>query len=185
MAMAGQPSPDQREDLDELTHKLDSFHQGLKNAWKAIEDLEDNLAAEREQRRELEAENEELRQRINDLDARTDLLNLVEKADEMSGKQRSVALIQHLRRAAERQADRGNKAKSSVNREGAEAALQYPSVDRTTLYDDMRRAARLVGNKHVLWYESASGGDSRLKLNLEAGDLPTGIVGAAGNNGGE
>jgi hypothetical protein len=70
-----------------------------------------------------------------------------------------------------------------VTRQEAEAALHHPDVDRTTIYDDMRRAVRLVDNKNVLWYESSSGGASRLKLDLEAGELPAGIIGQDTNHG--
>jgi len=147
----------------------------------ALEDELDDVRDERDELRDdvhdLQEENEELREEIDRLHARTDLLNLVENSDDMTGKQRSVTLIQHLKKKAETQRDRGRDAKASVNREEAESALQYPDVDRTTLYDDMRRAERLVGNKNVLTYDSATGGDSRLKLNLEAGDLPQDVVG--------
>lgn len=170
--------------IEELNAKLETFQEGLGNAWDAIDDLEEQLEGEREERRRLQEENERLREEIEQLNARTDLLRLVEDSDEMTGEQRSVALIQNLRRAAEKERDRGREAKSSVNREEAERALHHPDVDRTTIYDDMRRAARLVDNEHVLKYVSGSGGGSRLKLNLEAGDLPHEAVGQHTNNGG-
>lgn len=170
--------------LTELNAKLEAYKKGLENAWEAIDGLKEQLGEERAERRRLQAENEDLRAEIERLDARTDLLRLVEQSDDMTGKQRSVALIQHLRRAAERQRDRGRPAKSSVDRDDAESALQFPDVDRTTIYDDMRRAVRLVDNEAILWYESNSGGESRLKLDLEAGDLPSEIVGQPTNHGG-
>jgi len=168
---------DVQEEVEDLAAKVDTFRDGLRSAWDAIDDLEEELQEEREERRRLEEENEQLREEVERLHARTDLLRLVENSDEMTGKQRSLALIQHLKKAAEKQRDRDREAKASVNREEAESALQYPDVDRTTLYDDMRRAERLVDNKSVLWYESASGGASRLRLNLDAGSLPEEIAG--------
>ena len=180
--MNGEDSEDAS--IEELHAKLESFRDGLENAWESLDSLEAQLTEERAERRRLEAEIEDLRSDVESLDARTDLLRLVEQSDEMTGKQRSVALVQNLRRAAKKERDRGRQAKASVDREEAERALQHPNVDRTTVYDDMRRAARLVGNEDVVTYVSASGGGSRLQLNLEAGDLPNRIVGHRSNNGG-
>ena len=163
--------------LDELRAKVEGFRDGLRSAWEAIDRLEEQLEEERVQRRRVEAQNEDLRDQVEHLAARTDLLRLVENSDKLTAKQRSVALIQHLRRAAEKQRDRDRQAKASMNREEAERALQYPAIDRTTIYNDMRRAARLVDNQDVLRYVSASGGESRLRLSLEAGRLPGEITG--------
>lgn len=170
--------------IDEINVKIEALRDGLKNAWAAIDDLEEQVHEEREHRRRLEDENDDLRQEIDRLHAHTDLLRLVEDSDEMTGKQRSLTLVQHLKKQAETQRNRGREAKASVNREEAESALQYPDVDRTTIYDDMRRAERLVDNKTVLQYQSASGGGSRLRLNLEGGDLPSAILGGWTEEGG-
>lgn len=181
--MSEQQSDESDVSLEELNAKLETYRNGLENAWDAIDELQEQLQEERKERKRLEEENENLRNEIERLDARTDLLHLVESSDEMDGRQRSVALIQHLQRAAEKNRERGREAKASVNREEAEGALHHPDVDRTTIYDDMRRAVRLVGNESVLKYESSSGGGSRLKLNLEAGDLPAEVAGQHTNRG--
>ena len=170
--------------VKELAAKLETFQEGLGNAWDEIDDLREELQEEREERRRLEEENDDLREQVEELQARTDLLRLVQSSDDLNGKGRAVALIQHLRRAAQKQRERGRDPKASVNREEAESVLHHPDVDRTTIYDDMRRAARLVGNEDVLKYDSASGGGSRLKLNLEAGDLPSEVVGQQSSHGG-
>ncbi|MFD1601084.1 hypothetical protein [Halobellus rarus] len=166
--------------LTELEGQLKALQQGHNNAWDAIEDLQDQMQEIRAEQRRIQEGQTDLQASIEQIDTRTDLLRLVESSDEMSGKQRSVALIQHLRRAAMRERERGRTAKASLNREEAERALQYPAIDRTTVYTDMDRAERLVGDRDVLWYESNSSGRSRLKLNLEAGDLPTEVVGQHG-----
>lgn len=163
--------------IEDLEAKMETFRDGLRSAWDAIDDLEEELKREREERRRLKEENENLREEIERLDARTDLLRFVEDTDQMTAKQRRVALIQHLKAAAEKERERGREAKASVNKDEAESALKYPDIDRTTFYDDLREAPRLIGNKDVLWYESNSGGESRLKLNLEAGDLPNEVAG--------
>lgn len=150
--------------LDAHSNQFDSLREGLQEERDRRHKLEEELEAKNERIEELEAE-------IARLDARTDLFELVQSSDEINGEQRSTVLIQHLHKKAQKQRDRGERAMASVNRDEAEAALQYPDVDRTTIYRDMERAVRLVGDENVLWYESASGGESRLKLNLETGDL--------------
>ena len=173
MATTQRPHDDleaQTVDVEELEARVDALSKGLAAARESDDELKDDL-------RRLQEENDELREEIERLDARTDLLKLVDNSDDMTGQQRSITLIQNLHRAALKERDRGRSAKASVNREEAETALQHPDVDRTTTYDDMRRAVRLVGDEQLLKYSTATGGESRLKLNLEAGNLPNEIVG--------
>ena len=151
--------------LDAHSNQFDTLREDLQKERERRQKLEEELNAKNERIEELEDE-------VARLDSRTNLLNLVQSSDEMDGEQRSTALILHLHKAAQKQRERGEHAMASVNRDEAESALQYPDVDRTTIYRDMERAVRLVGNEAVLTYESASGGESRLKLNLEAGGLP-------------
>lgn len=157
--------------MEEFVARLEAQSNRLNYLTNELEEAHEKRSLLREEIEELRDENSELRAQITHLDERTDLLQLVQNSDELTGKQRSVALIQHLRRAAVRERDRGRDAKASVNRDEAERALQYPEVDRTTIYTDMQRAAKLVGNEDVLSYVSESGGGSRLKMNLESGDL--------------
>lgn len=168
---------DVKERLGVLEAKLGSFQEALDNAW-------DNITELRKEKNELQKELQErddridrLEDKIARLDARTDLLELVESANELDAEQRSTALIQHLKQAAERQRDREGEAMASVTPSEAEAALHHPDVDRTTIYTDMQRAVRLVGNENVLWYENNGYGNTRLKLNLEAGELPRKFTG--------
>lgn len=174
------------------TPELRTIAARLEAHSKRIDSLEDELDGVRKEHgalsgevEDLQQENEDLRAEIERLDARTDLLSLVENSDEMTAKQRRIALIQHLKKAAEKARERGRDAKASMNKDEAEAALKYPDIDRTTFYDDLRKAPRLVGKNDVLWYESNSGGESRLKMNLENGDLPGDVVGHRRRNGGE
>lgn len=162
--------------VDALSQQVDGLREQLRDAEAERDSLRDDVT-------ELREENEDLRSEIGRLDARTDLLDVLEEVDSMDGRQRSVALIQHLRRAAERQRERGRPAKASVNRDEAESALQYPDVERTTIYRDMQRAARLVGDGSVLRYDSDTGGGSRLRLNLEDGNLPGSVTGKRVNGG--
>lgn len=145
-------------------------------------DLTQRLNAMRRRMEALEAENQELRdavaelqqthetrdaviqrhtERLDDLDRRTDLLQLVEQTDDMTGEQRSAALLQHLKRKAENRAD-DEPSRAAVDHGEAEEALHYPDVERTTIYRDMERCERLVGDDNVCWYD-----DGELVLNLD------------------
>lgn len=167
-----------------LLDRLEVLENRLEAHSNQFDNLREQLQKEQEQRHQLERELQQKDERISELedkvarlDSRTDLLDLVQSSDKMDGEQRSTALIQHLHKKAQTQRDRSEPMMASVNRDQAEAALQYPEVDRTTIYRDMERAVRLVGNEAVLWYDSASGGESRLKLNLETGVLPAKFTG--------
>lgn len=142
-----------------------------------LEEAKEQAEAERDEARE---ERDELRGRVDELDTRTDMLHLVEHADDMTPKQRSMALIQHLHRAAKREDERGRKSTASVNRDEAEAALHHPDVHRTTIYEDMDRAIRLVDNRNVLHYYRHDG-EKRLKLSLEAGNVPPALLNGDAN----
>lgn len=150
------------ERLAEFEDRLDAHSDGLSSIWDTIEELQE--------------ENEQLRERVDELDSRTDLLQLVENSDDLNGEQRSIILLQHLQKAAQRARERGQPAQASVDRDQAERALQYPDVERTTIYRDMERAARLVGNDDVCWYESRGHGETWLKLDLEAGEIPDDVL---------
>lgn len=158
--------------VNELKNRLGAHSKRFDSLRADVEDM-------REERRALERDLKAMSERIEAveakiarLDNRTELLNLVQSSDEMNGEQRSTALVQHLYKKAQKRRDRGEHALASVNRDEAEAALQYPTVDRTTIYRDMERAVRLVDNEAVLTYERASGDEKRLKLNLETDELP-------------
>lgn len=150
-----------------------------------LETVRDDFAEEREQRLALEDEVKRLRDdkqqleaRVSDLEARTDMLRLVEEADELDYKQRRLALLHHLERKALEKADRPdeavqNQCKASIDHELAEEVLHYPDIDRTTLYNDMRKAAEMVGDGRVCWYDGSK--PASLHLNLERaadGQLP-------------
>lgn len=145
-----------------------------------VEDLEEEKERAEAERDEARRERDVLRERLDDLDTRTDMLQLVEHADDMTAKQRSMALIQHLYRAAKREDDRDRKPTASLNRDEAEAALHHPDVHRTTIYEDMDRAVRLVDNRNVLHYYR-SGSEKRLKLSLEGGDVPPALLNGSDN----
>jgi len=138
-----------------------------------VSGLREELHDEREQRAELRDELEARDERINELeaevarlDARTDILEVVENADKMSGKQRAVTLVQHLHRASKARERRDDPPAATIDRDEAEEALHYPNIDRTTIYRDMERAARLI-DSDALQYTNGE-----LRLDLDAGSLP-------------
>lgn len=111
----------------------------------------------------LEATVEALVDRVETVEERTDMLDLIEQADAVGHEQRSAALFQHLKRAAERK-DAGRQ-HAAVDRDKAEEALHFPDVERTTIYRDMERVERWVGDEDVCWYAEGT-----LKLDLDAAD---------------
>lgn len=152
--------------VQELSARMDALS-------KQVSGLREELHDEREQRTELgdelEARDEridELEAEVAQLDARTDILEVVENADKMSGKQRAVTLVQHLHRAAKARERRDEPPAATVDRDEAEEALHYPNIDRTTIYRDMERAARLI-DSDALQYTNG-----KLRLDLDAGSVP-------------
>jgi len=145
--------------LDALSTQVSGLREELHDEREEREELEDELAARDERIDELEAE-------VARLDARTDILEVVENADKMSGKQRAVTLVQHLHRAAKARERRDEPPAATVDRDEAEEALHYPNIDRTTIYRDMERAARLIDGD-ALQYTNGE-----LRLDLDAGSLP-------------
>jgi len=169
MAASQQPTTadDADEEIERLNEKINGAFSKISELVERVDDLEGD-------KEELQQDNHALRQRVSQLESRTDLLRMVEQTDDMTGKQRSVTLLQHLQKAAQSSGD-GEAVtaspKASVTREQAEIALQHPDVDRTTIYDDMRRAVRLVGDESVCWYDS-SGAGAALHLDLSEGAIP-------------
>jgi len=79
--------------MDALSKQVSGLREELHDEREQRAEIEDELEARDERIEELEAE-------VARLDARTGILEVVENADKMSGKQRAVTLVQHLHRAA-------------------------------------------------------------------------------------
>lgn len=109
---------------------------------------------------------EEVTERVDEIDDRTNLLKIAEESDTLDGPERSRVLLQHLKEKAENQTSEGRVAVASINKKEAETALRYPPIDRTTYFSDMRRAAQLVGDGDLCYYD-----DGVLTLDLEQGSL--------------
>jgi septal ring factor EnvC (AmiA/AmiB activator) len=166
-------SPDSNPGDESLETTVQALEARLGALSKQVSGLREELHDEREEREELADELAARDERIDDLeaevahlDARTDILEVVENADKMTGKQRAVTLVQHLHRAAKARERRDEPPAATVDRDEAEEALHYPNIDRTTIYRDMERAARLIDSS-ALQYENGE-----LRLDLDAGSLP-------------
>lgn len=167
-------TPTQTTDADDDNDELARIDENLDVAFSKLSQLADRVDDLEAENETLRARNKKLESRISELEGRTNLLHVIESSDEMTAEQRSATLLQHLQRDASNSdsgtANPAGGRSAAVNRKQAEIALQHPDVDRTTIYDDMKRAVRLVGDEDVCWYESDP--ESRLCINLEAGDLP-------------
>ncbi|MDQ2073524.1 hypothetical protein RBH20_13375 [Haloarcula sp. H-GB4] len=166
-------SPDANPGNESLETTVQALEARLDALSKQVSGLREELHEERSERQELEDELAERDERIDDLeaevarlDARTDILEVVENADKMTGKQRAVTLVQHLHRAAKARERRDEPPAATVDRDEAEEALHYPNIDRTTIYRDMERAARLI-DSDALRYTNGE-----LRLDLDAGSVP-------------
>lgn len=161
-AVDAQRSDDDGEDFVEFLHDL-----VIK-----LETRLDDLEAENEILQEELAElREEHGSRIDELDERTDIMTLIEEADDVAPKQRRAMLLLHMKQMAEKRARNGRKKAFTVTQEKADEALHGPDIDRTTFYTDFQTIEGWVGNKNVCKYISDTGGDSRLLLDLTNGDL--------------
>jgi len=119
-----------------------------------VENLMDDVVALEERVDDIDGQLsalEDLQERVERLEQRTDMLRLIEEADELDAHQRSAALWQHCVRKAET----GRREQIVLDRDDAEAAMHYPDIDRTTVYTDMERVERLVGDERVAEYVAA------------------------------
>ena len=133
---------------------------------------------------------EQIQDRITELDARTDLMQLVDTSDDLDGEERSTRLLQHM----QRKADTNNLSRIALTHSQAVEALHYPDLDRTTIYTDLRRCARLIGDRDLCWYESADQGSidqAAVVLDYDAfraaattGDVDPAVLVSTGSNGG-
>jgi regulator of replication initiation timing len=169
------------ETIEDLGVYVDAIRTRLNNLEGQVEDLQKDLDEEREERQRLEEENEELREKLQEVDQRTDLLRMVKQNTTQEPAERQAVLIQTLINEAQQKAERGESAKASLTPKEGRAALGNNN-HRSLIYQDFRDAVDAVGDEEVLKYKPENRGqgkDSRLRLNLEAGDLPDEIGGYA------
>jgi uncharacterized small protein (DUF1192 family) len=152
--------------LDGIYDYVESLEETIANQSAEIQRLREELEQEREARQRAEAD---LKRDIRDLDDRTDIQRFVERAESANGEQRSMALLQHLKRKALKRQRDGREPIAMMDHAAADEALHYPEVDRTTIYSDMRRVTRWVSDDEMCWYDS---GELWLDLSVESSTLP-------------
>lgn len=166
----------------------DSHLASLENRFDAVlarlKAVEDELE-EKDQTIDEQAQRiQELEQTIEKLDDRTDLLQSIRRGSATGKEEKIAVLVQRLVNEAWRRKQKPNNepARASVDAEGAVDTLQG-RIDRTSVYGEtglFKRAVEMVGDEDVLYYVSesrASSKNSRLVLNLEAGDVPAQVAG--------
>lgn len=121
---------------------------------------------------------DELKQRVERLEERTDMLQLVDQADHADAEQRRMALIQD----AIRDYEQHGRAAVTYNREDVDDTLHHPDVERTTLYNDMRKAAAAVPDDVAEYVpkKHSNTGEAELRFDfsgIEAVDASTLIEG--------
>lgn len=153
--------------VEELEEMLDIAHEEIMN----LENRVDRLESEYESRIEIQERTiNNLQQRLNEIDERTDLLKVVEKADETTADQRSASLLIHLKQQAKREKQRDRAPKASMNHAEAMDALHYPEdLERTLIYSDWDRCVRWVGDEDVCWTDYQND-QKRLFLDLDGVD---------------
>lgn len=151
-AATGQVRPRELESrIDGIVGVLDGLENRVDDLEAENEKLREQLALERQRRKDVERR---LESQIDELDQRTDLLQLVETVENADAKQRSAALLQHIRRKASRLApDDGPHPGVVVDHHDAEEALHYPDIHRSTLYGDMKRVVSMIDDSDVCWYD--------------------------------
>lgn len=158
-ASTGQPDPyrllESRVDsMSEYVERLEErYDADLAELRTGLEHIQDVIEAEKEARQNALSE---LRERLSEVERRTDMQRLVEQVDTATAGQRKQALLQHLMRKARR----SDPPKAGLDREGYLEALHHPDVHRTQPYTDMSELADQFADD-VCWYE-----DGRIRLDL-------------------
>jgi len=154
---------------------------------RAIEARDQRIDALEERLEELEAENNSLRDRLDEqareteaqwaeietVQDRTDLLQFIENADQTSAAEARAAILQHMWRMV--RDEEGEDRVYAMSRSKTEEILHGPDVHRTTINSWMRDTAeQLVGNGDVCWYEGGDPGpggqEARIVLDMRGRD---------------
>jgi len=136
---------------------LDAVIEDLAALTERVEHLEDDIAHVAD-----------LRERVQRLEERTDMLRLIERVDTIDAQQRRAALWQHCVREV-RQSRAG---KIALTHDDVERVLHHPDVDRTTLYEDMRKVAAQTPEEIATYRPQADSlsGNAELQVNLRGVD---------------
>lgn len=166
------------ERLGDMEERLSAMEMDVKQAANLAKDALDtaNQAVEQTDTadEDLRKEVADLESRFDDLADRTDLLKRVKQASSLSSEKKAAVCLQTL--VAEAQAGDGF---ATLTAREAKKTLGG-DVDRTLMYKVLPKAAELVDDDEVAWYEKedrSSPKNSRLVVDLTAGEVPGSVAG--------
>jgi hypothetical protein len=162
------------DDLDDIAESADAALGIARRALDKINDLEDDVDRLEDELEDAEAELDALRER-------TDLVQAVQKASNLKPEERAVVCIQTLYNRANARQDVGEPPLAEMTARQAITALGG-SINRTAVYRTFETADDLLSDipDDVFEYRTedrSSAEKSRLRLNLDAGDLPSVVAG--------
>lgn len=166
-------------DVSQQFIPVDDFERMMRRIENELDELKEQVNSQQDRIDDLEVENERLRERWKRTEERTDLLQHVKQSSALAPEERAAILIQTLHNKAVASEQRGEPAQSELDANQGVSALGG-SIDRTLMYSTFEKAVELVGDEAVLQYKKEDRGaakNSRLLLNLEAGELPATVAG--------
>lgn len=161
-------SDDIAEEVERLREDLNGAVQIAQRATQRVADLEEELAHERQRRKELE-------EQVEKLEDDTELLNQVRRNGADDRATQAAVCIQTLAREARNHATE----RAEMDAKSCVRTLNS-TIHRTNTYDVFRKAEELIDDTDVVWFqkESRSSSDnSRLIVDLSEGDLPAQVEG--------
>lgn len=180
-----QPLEERVQELEQLAEDAFGIAREARQEVARVRDqYEEKLAARDERIAELEAELEHLRDEVDTVSDQTEVLQLGRKASALKPDERAAVVLQTLYNEARKRGDRNNDEPASAAMDAGEAVKTLGgSIHRTQVYGDhgvFQRAVDLVDDEDVCWVKKesrASSKNTRLIVDLEAGDLPTTAAG--------
>jgi len=162
------------EQVQELQSEVKDANQSARTAKSMLLDVREELNEKEQRIDELEKRVNEQNQTIAQLRDRTGLLENVQEGGSLPIEKRAAILIQVLHNKAT-----DNDGKAALDYKAAEAALGG-SVNRSNIYRTMDKAESLVGNSDLVRKvkeDKSSSKNTRLVMDLSAGDVPTTVAG--------
>lgn len=170
------------QEVQEAKSEANSAKNLAKQAQQKLIDVRERELEKDQRITELEEQLDDAQSEIKSLRDRTGLLQTVKNGSSMKIDERAAVLIQTLYNEAwkKKQSSANNaKPKASMDYNAASGALGG-SPDRSAIYRAMDKAEELVENEELcrkVEEDRGSDKNTRLVLNLEAGDVPTVIGG--------
>lgn len=172
------------DDLEERVAWVENHNEGAravaKQAMQRVNELEEELEERRTRDTNLVEQIQALERELEDLRERTQLLQAIQHAGALKKDQRVAVLLQTLYNKAKRhEREESGSARATADINAYRNALGG-DVDDSYFYRDAEAAVELVGDSDVLEFKKESPGarkNSRLILDLGAGDLPAIIAG--------